>query len=388
MNLPRAQHAVAQEGLGGWLFYNLQHRDRISDRILGIPDSVHNTRPWVYLVPAQGEPRKLVHAIEERILDSLPGTRLAYASREEFLAGLRELARGLGPVACQYSSQLPMLSYLDHGTTQLLEECGFTLRSSQALIQRFLGILDEEGARSHEAAAVHLYSIVSVVWERLGAELGAGRPLAEGEVQAWILEEFRARGLETESPPVVAVGRHSADPHYEPTPGGGALLESGQVLLLDLWARQKRAGSVYADITWVGVLAKRAEDKVQRAFAAVVRAREEGLRFIREALGRGEQPAGADVDRRVRAVLQEAGYGEHLKHRTGHAIDAQLHGYGANLDSVEFPDPRRLIEGSCFSVEPGVYLPGFGIRCEVDVLIRGGAARVTGGQPQMELLKL
>ena len=387
MNLLRAQHAVAQEGLGGWLFYNLQHRDRISDRILGIPDSVHNTRPWVYLVPAQGEPRKLVHAIEARILDSLPGRTLAYASREEFLAGLREIARGLGPVACQYSSQLPVLSYLDHGTAQLLEECGFALRSSQALIQRFLGILDEEGARSHEAAAVHLYSIVSGVWERLGAELGAGRPLAEGEVQAWILEEFRARGLETDSPPVVAVGRHSADPHYEPA-GGGALLESGQVLLLDLWARQQRAGSVYADITWMGVLAGQAEGEVQRAFAAVVRARDEGLRFIREALGRGEQPPGADVDRRVRAVLEEAGYGEHLKHRTGHAIDAQLHGYGANLDSVEFPDPRRLIEGSCFSVEPGVYLPGFGIRSEVDVLIRGGAARVTGGQPQMELLKL
>jgi len=387
VNLLRAQHAVAQEGLGGWLFYNLQHRDRISDRILGLPDSVHNTRPWVYLVPAQGEPRKLVHAIEARILDSLPGRKLAYASREEFLAGLRGLARGLGPVACQYSSQLPVLSYLDHGTAQVLEECGFALRSSQALIQRFLGILDEEGARSHEAAAVHLYSIVSGVWERLGAELGAGRPLAEGEVQAWILEEFRARGLETESPPVVAVGRHSADPHYEPS-GGGALLESGQVLLLDLWARQQRAGSVYADITWMGVLAGQAEGEVQRAFAAVVRARDEGLRFIREALGRGEQPPGADVDRRVRAVLEEAGYGEHLKHRTGHAIDAQLHGYGANLDSVEFPDPRRLIEGSCFSVEPGVYLPGFGIRCEVDVLIRGGAARVTGGQPQMELLKL
>jgi Xaa-Pro dipeptidase len=388
VNLPRAQHAVAQEGLGGWLFYNLQHRDRISDRILGIPDAVHNTRPWVYLVPAQGEPRKLVHAIEARILDPLPGRKLSYASREEFLAGLRDLARGQGPVACQYSSQLPMLSYLDHGTTQLLEECGFTLRSSQALIQRFLGILDEEGARSHEEAAVHLYSIVAGVWDRLRAELGAGRPLTEGEVQAWILEEFRVRGLATESPPVVAVGSHSADPHYEPPPGGGALLEPGRVLLLDLWAQEKRAGSVYADITWVGVLAGRAEDEVQRAFAAVARARDEGLRFIREALGRGEQPAGADVDRRVRSVLEEAGYGPYLKHRTGHAIDAQLHGYGANLDSVEFPDPRRLIEGSCFSVEPGVYLPDFGIRCEVDVLIRGGAARVTGGQPQRELLKL
>jgi len=388
VNLPRAQRAVAQEGLGGWLFYNLQHRDRVSDRILGIPDSVHNTRPWVYLVPAVGEARKLVHAIEERILDSLPGQKRTYASRGEFLEGLRALSRGLGPVACQYSSQLPVLSYLDHGTAQLLEECGFSLRSSQGLIQRFLGVLDEEGARSHERAAVHLYAIVTSVWNRLRAELGAGRSLGEGEVQAWILEEFRARGLETESPPVVAVGRHSADPHYEPPPAGGALLEQGQVLLLDLWAREPYPASVYADITWVGVLAGEAAEEVQSAFSAVARARDEALRFIREALGRGEEPAGAEVDRRARAVLQEAGYGPHLKHRTGHAIDAQLHGYGANLDSVEFPDPRRLIEGSCFSVEPGVYLPGFGVRSEVDVLIRGGGAVVTGGEPQTGLLTL
>jgi Xaa-Pro aminopeptidase len=387
VNLPRAQHAVAQEGLGGWLFYNLQHRDRISDRILGIPDSVHNTRPWVFLVRPEGAPRKLVHVIEEGILDSLPGEKRTYASRGEFLEGLRDLARGLGPVACQFSAELPVLSYLDHGTAELLEECGFSLRSSQALIQRFLGVLDEEGARSHERAGAQLYAIVTSVWNHLRAELGAGRPLAEGEVQTWILEEFRARGLETESAPVVAVGRHSADPHYEPS-GGGAVLESGQVLLLDLWAREPRPAAVYADITWMGFLAKRAPDEVQKAFAAVIRARDQALAYIREALGRGEEPAGADVDRRVRSVLQEAGYGPYLKHRTGHAIDAQLHGYGTNLDSVEFPDPRRLVEGSCFSVEPGVYLPGFGIRCEMDVLIRGGAAVVTGGEPQTELLKL
>jgi Xaa-Pro dipeptidase len=388
VDLARAQRAAAQEGLGGWLFYNLQHRDRVSDRILGIPETVHNTRPWVYLVRAGGPPLKLVHAIEERILDSLPGERRAYASRGEFLTGLRELARDLGPVACQYSSQLPVLSYLDHGTVQVLEECGFSLRSSQGLIQRFLGVLDEEGARSHEEAAVHLYAIVSGVWDRLRAVLGAGGALREGEVQAWILEEFRARGLTAEPPPVVAVGAHSSDPHYEPPADGGAPLEPGRVLLLDLWARQDRELSVYADITWVGVLAARPEAEVQRAFAAVARARDEALRFIRESLERGEEPAGADVDRRARAVLQEAGYGAYLRHRTGHAIDAQLHGYGANLDSVEFPDPRRLIEGSCFSVEPGVYLPGFGVRLEVDVLIRGGGAVVTGGRPQAELLTL
>jgi Xaa-Pro aminopeptidase len=379
---------VAQEGLAGWLFYNLQHRDRISDRILGIPESVHNTRPWVYLLRVEGAPRKLVHVIEEGILNPLPGKKRTYASRDEFLEGLRGLARGLGPVACQFSAELPVLSYLDHGAASLLEKCGFSLRSSQALIQRFLGVLDEEGARSHERAGAHLYAIVTSVWNRLRAELGAGRALAEGEVQAWILEEFRGRGLETEGLPVVAAGRHSADPHYEPPTGGGAALEHGQVLLMDLWAREPYPGSVYADITWMGVLDARAPADVQQGFDAVTRARDEALVYVRGALARGEEPAGADVDRRVRSVLVEAGYGPYLKHRTGHAIDAQLHGYGTNLDSVEFPDPRRLIEGSCFSVEPGVYLPGFGIRCEVDVLIRGGTAVVTGGEPQTELLKL
>ncbi len=388
MDFDRAKRAVADEGLGGWLFYNLQHRDRIADLILGIPDSVHNSRPWVYLVRAEGSALKLVHLIEERILDSLPGERRTYASRTEFLVGLRELARGVGPVACQFSSELPVLSYLDHGTAGLLEECGFVLRSSQALIQRFLGVLAPEAARSHEEAAVQLYDVVARVWDRVREELGAGRAPLEAQVQGWILEQFRARGLVTESPPVAAVGEHSADPHYEPPPSGSAPLQRGQVLLLDLWARQDRAGSVYADITWVGVLDTRAPKPVAQAFAAVSRARDEGLRFIAEALRRGEEPAGAEVDRHVRAVLQQAGYGAWLKHRTGHAIDAQLHGYGANLDSVEFPDPRRLIEGSCFSVEPGVYLADFGLRSEVDVLIRGGVPVVTGGRPQAKLLVL
>jgi Xaa-Pro dipeptidase len=388
VDLDRARRAVAEEGLGGWLFYNLQHRDRIADRILGIPDSVHNSRPWVYLVRAEGSPLKLVHLIEGRILDSLPGERRTYASRAEFLEGLQALARAVGPVACQFSTELPVLSYLDHGTAGLLEQCGFSLRSSQALIQRFLGVLDPAAARSHEEAAVQLYDIVQRAWGRAREELGAGRTPREAEVQGWILEEFRSRGLVTETPPVAALGAHSADPHYEPPSSGSAPLKKGQVLLLDLWARQDRAGSVYADITWVGVLDGRAPEPVAQAFAAVSGARDEALRFIAEALRRGEEPAGAEVDRRVRAVLQQAGYGAWLKHRTGHAIDAQLHGYGANLDSVEFPDPRRLIEGSCFSVEPGVYLPDFGVRSEVNVLIRGGAPVVTGGRPQARLLTL
>jgi Xaa-Pro dipeptidase len=391
VDLARAERAVLEEGLRAWLFYNLQHRDRISDRILGIPESTLNTRPWLYLLRPGREPIKLVHGIETGILDHLPGAKRIYASRSAYLQALRELARDLGPVACQYSAELPVLSYLDHGTANLLAECGFELRSSQGLIQRFLGVLDAEGIRSHEEAAQHLYAVVATVWSRVGEALHRGDELRESSVQEWIIEEFRRRGLVTESAPAVAVGAHAADPHYEPQAGAegrDAALEAGKVLLLDIFARENRTGSVYADITWVGVLASRPEPQVERAFAAVAEARDAGFRFIATALQRGDAPSGAEVDREVRGVLERAGYGAYLKHRTGHAIDAQLHGYGANLDSVEFPDSRRLIEGSCFSIEPGVYLPEFGVRSEIDVYIRAGAPIVSGGRPQAGLLLL
>jgi Xaa-Pro aminopeptidase len=391
VDLARAERAILDEGLGAWLFYNLQHRDRISDRILGIPESVLNTRPWLYLLRRGAGPVKVVHAIEARILDHLPGERRIYASHSAYLEALRELARGLGPVACQYSAELPVLSYLDHGTARLLAELGFDLRSSQGLIQRFLGVLDAEGIRSHERAARHLYAIVADVWARVGQALGRGEELRETAVQGWILEEFRRRGLFTETAPVVAVGAHASDPHYEPeagVEGRDAALQSGRVLLLDIFAREDRTGSVYADITWVGVLASRPEAQVERAFAAVVEARDAGFRHIEDSLQRGDAPSGAEVDRQVRGVLERAGFGPYLKHRTGHAIDVQLHGYGANLDSVEFPDSRRLIEGSCFSIEPGVYLPEFGVRSEIDVYVRDGIPVVSGGEPQSDLLLL
>jgi Xaa-Pro dipeptidase len=394
VDLARAERAVLDEGLGAWLFYNLQHRDRISDLILGVPESVHNTRPWLYLLRSGAGAVKLVHAIEARILDHLPGEKRVYASRSGYLEALRGLAAHLGPTACQYSLELPVLSYLDHGTARLLSECGFDLRSSQNLIQRFLGVLDAEGIRSHEAAARHLYEIVAAVWERVREGFRRGGALRETTVQGWILEEFRRRGLATESSPVVAVGAHAADPHYEPQAGPpgtaprDAVLEAGQVLLLDLWARQDRSGSVYADITWVGVLAASPGAEAARAFAAVAGARDAGLYYIADSLRKGEAPSGAEVDRQVRGVLERAGFGAFLKHRTGHAIDAQLHGYGVNLDSVEFPDARRIIEGSCFSIEPGVYLPEFGVRSEIDVFVRGGVPVVSGGEPQSELLVL
>jgi len=283
-----------------------------------------------------------------------------------------------------------MISYLDHGGARLLEECGFRLQSSSDLIQRFLGILDEEGIRSHEEASRKLCRIVAEVWDGIRRQMAAGTVLWETTVQGWILEGLRRYGLRTESPPLVAAGRNTGDPHYSPKggPEGGAVLKAGEVLQLDLWGCLPGQGTVYADISWVGVLTGQPAEEQRRLFAAVAAARDHGLAFIAEGLAQGREIRGMEVDQRVRAFLREAGYGSGLRHRTGHAIDAQLHGYGVNLDCVEFPDPRRILEGSCFSIEPGIYLPEQGMRSEIDVYILGGKPVVSGGSgaAQTELL--
>ncbi len=409
-DIRKARQAIAEEGLSGWLFSNLRHRDAISDRILEIPKASHNTRPWIYLVPPHGQPVRLVHAIEAGILDHLPGRKLAYDSRESFRQGLREMgateiageAGGKrraprraetvadGKVAAQFSPDLPVLSFLDHGTAQLLKSCGFKLVSSASLIQRFLGVLGPEGIESHEEAAHRLYAIVSQVWARLRVTFrerleSNRRPLTEGEVQRWIAELFERDGLESDFPPLVAAGRNTADPHYTPQ-GAGEPLLPGEVVQLDIWARRKEPGSIYADISWVGVLAAEPPIEVKRAFEAVRDARELAVSTIAAGLKAGTGVRGMDVDRAVRAFLKSRGFGEALRHRTGHAIDSEVHGYGVNLDSTEFPDDRLILEGSCFSVEPGVYPGPFGVRTEIDAYVRRKKLIVSGGAAQVDLL--
>lgn len=404
-DLGRARESVAEEGLGGWLFCNQFHKDPIADRVLGIPADRHNSRPWLYLLRPEGPPLKLVHSIEAGLLDHLPGDRRVYESRARFEAQLREMAalvaaradgkqtEGGREVGCQFSEELPSLSYLDHGMAGLLQRCGFRLRSSAALVQRLLGVLSPAGIASHERAAAGLYRIVAAVWKRLGECLREGEQLGEGAVRDWILDLFEQQGLESDSSPIVAAAENSADPHYEPQ-GPGAPLRPGAVLQLDLWARERASGSIYADISWVGVLGPAVPEHVGRAFTAVRQARELAVAFIAERCAANRPAEGREVDQAVREFLQQAGYGQYLRHRTGHAIDERVHGFGANLDSIEFPDRRLLLEGACFSVEPGVYLPdlpgsaGFGVRTEVDVYVADNRPVISGGPPQREPLLL
>lgn len=381
----RIARPVREAGLDGWLFYNQFHRDEISDLALDVPRSAHNSRPWAYVVPADGEPTRIVHAIEPGILAHLPGRLVRCTARGELFAAIGAAFAPGARVAAQFSSAFPVSSFLDHGTAVLVERLGIRLVASDELVVEYLGTLESDGEASHRRAALALHDVVHAAWTRIGAAVAAGRAVHEADVSDWIAELVAEAGLEADEPALVAAGESSADPHYEPV-GRGRRLAAGEVVQLDLWAREPGERSVFADISWVGVLAPQPTPEQARVFAAVLAARDRAAAAIDAGLAAGI--TGAEVDRIVRELLGGLGYAGGLRHRTGHAIGTRVHGWGVNLDSVEFPDHRRLREGSCFSIEPGLYLERFGMRTEVDAIVRAGRLALTGGPPQRRLLDL
>ena len=354
-----------------------------------MPREKTNTRPWVCILFPDGPSLKIVHRIEAFILQHIPGDTIPYSTRAEFEAALsaafsRALPRG-GKIAADYSSTIPVGSYLDHGTALLLQSLGASLAPAEGLVSRSLGALDDEGRRSHESAAKVLSGAVASAWSRLTAELGAGRTITEGDVQEWVMDSLSAGGLESDAPPIVGAGRHTSDPHFA-VEGRGAALEQGDLVQFDVWAKEKTAGAVYADISWVGVCAPSPTPLQDCLFAAVRDAREAAVSLLQRRLTDGAPVTGAEVDRAAREVLEGSGFARGIRHRTGHSIGARVHGYGVNLDSVEFPDERILAEGACFSVEPGLYLEELGMRTEIDCIIHDGKLCITGAGRQFALL--
>ncbi len=382
--LARLREAIRGESLDGWLFYNFRHRDRLSDEILGIEQDRSNTRPWIYAVPASGDALKIVNSIERAALDGLPGAAVEYGERSALFAALAKFSGQRW--AAHISEELPVISFLDEGTAGLVRREGLELVPAAALVQRFKGLLDEGGAASHERAAGALRSIVEECWNFVDHSYRTGTAVTEGEVRNLMLAGMEKRGLVTDHPPIVGAGAHTADPHYDFS-GAGAPFARGDVIQFDLWAKERAPAAIYADISWVGVFGESADEGTESAWRALRSARDAAVGFIGAELAAGRRPTGASVDRRVRERLIADGYGEALRHRTGHGIDTECHGSGANLDSVEFPDHRLLLDGSCFSVEPGLYFDFFGLRTEIDVYISGGKPVVSGGKaPQIELL--
>jgi Xaa-Pro dipeptidase len=383
------QKELRAAGLDGWLFYDFHHRDPIASRILGLNGTGMGTRRWFYLIPSRGTPRKLVHRIEAAALDTLPGQKFLYASLDELNKNLPRLIGRARKVAMQYSPRnaIPYVSLVDAGTVELVRAQGCAVVSSADLVQRFEACWTDEQFQSHLEAGKIIHSAVQEAFAHAAAQVREKANLTEYQLQQWILEQFRASSIFTDEPPIVAVGPHSGDPHYEPTATHSASIREGDLLLLDVWGKLQRPGSVYYDITWVGYLGAAVPMKYQRIFEHVREARDAAIKFIRNQLAQGRAVKGWQVDRVARDVISEAGYGKYFVHRTGHSIGQEVHGNGANMDSLETHDSRTILPHTCFSIEPGIYVKEFGIRSEVNVYINGKEALVTG-PTQTEILSL
>lgn len=384
------QRALSDAELDGWLFAAFQGNDPISLDLLGLTGRQLVTRRCYYLVPRQGEPRRLVHDLEPAMLDHLPGGKAHYRTWQEHRAEMERLVRDCRRLAAQYSprNELPSCSRLDAGTAELLASFGVELASSADLVQRFAAVWSPAQLEGHRRANTHLHRIVREAFDLVAGHLRADRPIDEYRVQRFIVEAFDQAGMHAEADPIVGVNGHAADPHYVPSAETSTAIRRGDFLLIDLWAKEKAEGSVYADICWCGVAAASPTDRQQEIWTVVREARDAGIELVRSRWPRTPLH-GYEVDDAVRAVVRRAGYGERFIHRTGHSIGVQDHGQGANMDNLETHDTRRLIAMTGFSIEPGVYLPDdFGVRSEVNVALTPEAAEVTGGEPQRELLRL
>jgi len=379
MDLPAIQAALRERNIDGWLFYDHHHRDPIAYRILGLPASLMVTRRWFYLIPAHGEPQKLVHKIEAGHLDSLPGEKHVYAAWQELFAGIKTMLKDHRDIAMQYSPNnlIFYVSLVDGGTIELIRGLGKNVLSSGDLVAQFEATLTEAQMKTHYAARDAVDAITAAAFQEIGQRVRNGGT-TEHEIQQWFMQAFSRENLVTEDPPIVAVNANSGNPHYEPQAGHSAPIREGDFVLLDVWAKLNIPDAVYYDITWTGFVGKAPSDRMHEIFHIVRDAREVGSKTVQDAVAAAKPISGWEVDRAVRNHIKHAGYGKYFIHRTGHSIGTEVHANGANMDDLEIHDERRILPNSLFSIEPGIYLPEFGVRSEVNVLVRPKAAEVTG----------
>jgi Xaa-Pro dipeptidase len=384
-DLARIQAAIREDGLDGWLLYDFRGLNVLARRILEMPGEQMLSRRWFYFIPMHGEPRKLAHRIEQASLDHLPGSKRIYLRWQELEAGVQTLVQGAKRVAMEYvpRNANPYVSRVDAGTVELVRSFGVEIVPSGDLIQRFEACWDDAQWAMHLEAAKHTRSAFNVAFDHIAAQVRKRVGVRETDVQKVILAHFDKHGATADHAPIVAVGPHSGDPHYEPKAGSDALIQEGDFVLIDLWAKCKQPRAVYSDLTRVAFVGNEVPTRYKDIFAIVAAGRDAAIAKVRSAFVAGQVLKGWEVDQACRAVIDKAGYGDYFCHRTGHSIGQEVHGNGANMDGLETREERRVMPRTCFSVEPGIYLPEFGIRSEVNVFVDAqGSVHVTGGDPQ------
>ena len=383
-DLKEVQRALDAFGIDAWLFYDFHGSNPLARRILGQDAAAMHTRRWFYLVPAKSEPRKLVHRIEQAALDHLPGSKELYLPWQELEAGVGNLVAGSKRVAMEFSPRnaIPYVAKVDAGTVDLVRSFGVDVISSGDLIQQFEATLDDDQLQSHREAEKRVLAAYDLAVHTITERVKQGNPPQETAIQSEIMAYFEKNNLFTEHAPIVAVGTHSGDPHYAPSPLADSKIDNGDLVMIDLWCKLQKPKAVFADYTKMLFVGESVPQKYADVFNAVATARDAAVALVRDAFASGRPVHGWEVDDAARRVIDDAGYGEYFIHRTGHNISEDLHGNGTHMDNLETRDDRLILRRTCFSVEPGIYMDEFGIRSEVNVLVdRDGHVHVTG-EPQ------
>ena len=391
LDIGAVQAALRSQGIDAWLLYDFRGSNAIAADVTGVGRQGGHlaTRRWYYLVPASGEPRALVHAIESHVLAHLPGTTEKYSGRAQLESGLQRLLEGQRRIAMEYSPgcAIPYVSRVDAGTVELVRQFGVEVVSSGDLIQQFSAVWHEREIASHVAASEKLYRIKDRAFDEAARRIRDRVATTEFQIQQLMAGWFAEEGLVSDSAPVVAAERNAGDPHYLPTSSAARTIGNDEVLLLDLWGKLEQVGAVFADITWVGFTGRQVPQRIANAFAAVRDARDAAIGLVQQRTRAGQEIRGFEVDRASMAVLRAAGYADAILHRTGHSLGEAVHGNGVNMDDYETHDDRQLLPGTGFTIEPGVYFADFGIRSEINMIVRDRDATVTGPR-QSEILAL
>ncbi|MFN3412796.1 MAG: M24 family metallopeptidase [Thermoanaerobaculum sp.] len=388
----RIRQELAKAGIDGWLFFDFHNRDPIAYRILGLEFGKFTSRRWFYLVPKSGQPVKLVSAVEAGKLDALPGEKRVYRSWRELSDHLRGMLDGLSTVAMQYSPRgdVPYVSIVDAGTVELVRAAGAEVVSSAPLVQVFEAVLTPEQLETHVKAGEKIHRIKDEAFALVSQKVRGGDLITPYDVQQFILRRFEEEDLTCQGEyPIVGTNEQPADPHFEPTPENARPIALGDTLLVDLWAKLKKDNAVFYDITWCAFVGENPPAEYLEIFRLACQARDAALALVHERFAKGEPLAGFEVDDAARQVIEKAGYGPYFVHRTGHNIGTEVHGNGANLDNLETRDNRLLVPGLCFSIEPGIYLPGeMAVRTEINVYITHDGKPQVYGPIQKELVLL
>lgn len=386
--LQEIQNALAAEGVDGWLLYDFRGSNVVARSIARFTDHIA-TRRWYYFIPAHGEPVRIVHAIEAGNLDHLPGRKIVFRSWQDLHSALRDTLKNAPRVAMEYSAEndIPYISLVDAGTIEMVRSTGAEIVSSGDLVQMFESRWTDEQRESHFEAARLVNFVKDKGFEFIGDALRKGKSIGEYDVQQYMWDLFSKHNLIADHPMIVAVNANASNPHYAPDATHSSPIHEGDLVLIDIWAKLNKPGVIYGDITWMGYAGREVPARMKEIFDIVKDAQQASFKLIQSNFREGKTTFGWEADDAARNFIASRGYGDYYLHRTGHNIGQQVHGNGANLDNLETRDRRKLILGTGFSIEPGIYLPEFGVRSEIDVYIGENGPVITSPH-QTEILPL